>query len=132
MIEREMKSQQKEGSGFYRRDNEFDRFSTTEEAVEFPLSLDDIQLVDGEEIALHEKVAGEAESSNNIDEFIDIEESMRWLRDNEPAVIILRYYGDMTLRQIGSKLNLSVERIRRIEHQALRKMKKSTALKNYK
>jgi RNA polymerase sigma factor (sigma-70 family) len=131
MIEREMKSQQKEGSGFYRRDNEFDRFSTTEEAVEFPLSLDSIQLVDGEEMSLHEKVAGEAGSSN-IDESIDIERSMRWLRDNEPTVIILRYYGDMTLRQIGSKLNLSVERIRRIEHQALRKMKKSTALKNYK
>ena len=58
MIEREMKSQQKEGSGFYRRDNEFDRFSTTGDSG-ISVVFSGIELVDGEEIALHEKVAGE-------------------------------------------------------------------------
>lgn len=55
---------------------------------------------------------------------------LRTLNEKEQTVIGLRYEKEMTLRQAGKELNVTLERIRQIQAKALRKLKSPVRL-NY-
>jgi len=52
-----------------------------------------------------------------------IEEALKTITEREAKVLKLIYYEDLTLGEVGQRLNVSRERIRQIEGKALRKLK---------
>lgn len=60
--------------------------------------------------------------------------SLKTLTEKEEKVLKMRYFEDLTLREVANMLRLSVERIRQIESKAIRKLKhpsRSRELKSF-
>jgi RNA polymerase sigma factor (sigma-70 family) len=60
-----------------------------------------------------------------------IEDMIGNLNEREKTVISLRYHDGKTLSEVGSYLNLSIERVRQIEARATTKMKASAVFQGY-
>jgi RNA polymerase primary sigma factor len=65
------------------------------------------------------------ESSVTIEEYELLEDSIDGLDEREAAVIRYRFIDELTLKVIAGRLKLSRERIRQIETQALKKLRKA-------
>lgn len=52
-----------------------------------------------------------------------VKELLGHLTAREQAVILMRYYDDMTLKAVGKELGITGDRVRQIEAKAFRKMK---------
>ena len=78
------------------------------------------------------------ESYDNLREIIDqvfikefIDKILDTLLEREKKVIIYRFYDELSLDQTGKKLGVSRERIRQIEHKAIRKLRSSSLHDEY-
>ncbi len=73
-----------------------------------------------------------SEEAIDVDDFLN--RAMDNLNDRERFIVKMRYglseHGCMTLQEIGDCVHLSRERIRQIENEALKKMRKRTAFKS--
>lgn len=87
------------------------------------VSLDDPVHDDGKEVPLKDLlISGEA----GADEAISIKEVrslLSQLNDRERTIIILRFWHDFTLEEIGLRIGLRKERVRQIESRVLRKLR---------
>ena len=74
--------------------------------------------------------AGEdPETDNSIKQII--QNGLDRLTDDQRKVLILRFWYDMTLQQIGDRFDLSKDRIRQIEAKGLRRLRDSARHKGY-
>ena len=74
--------------------------------------------------------AGEdPETDNSIKQII--QNGLDRLTDDQRKVLILRFWYDMTLQQIGDRFDLSRDRIRQIEAKGLRRLRDSARHKGY-
>jgi RNA polymerase primary sigma factor len=87
---------------------------------------------DGEEMTISDVVAdthnpGPDESVCGTDELRQLQELLEQIDDRAARILKLRYGLDgqdpMTLKEIGSQIGLTRERVRQIEHDALRKLR---------
>ena len=74
--------------------------------------------------------AGEEPSTDDSIKQI-IQNGLDRLTDDQRKVLILRFWYDMTLQQIGDRFDLSKDRIRQIEAKGLRRLRDSARHKGY-
>jgi RNA polymerase primary sigma factor len=66
-----------------------------------------------------------------LNEKIDLKTCIEHLNDREQYIIKRRFFYGNTLQEIGDDLSLTRERVRKIEFEALKKIKKELATKKY-
>jgi RNA polymerase sigma factor (sigma-70 family) len=71
----------------------------------------------------------DSETDNSIKQII--QNGLNRLTDDQRKVLILRFWHDLTLQQIGDKFNLSRDRIRQIEAKGLRRLRDSARHNGY-
>ena len=87
---------------------------------EMDLSLEQVQ-----------QLVAEGSHDNLLSQNKAIKDMIGNLNEREKTVISLRYHDGKTLSEIGSYLNLSIERVRQIEARATNKMKASAVFQGY-
>lgn len=83
--------------------------------------------VNGEDLYVEDLVEDKPEAYLN--EKIDLKECISHLDDREQYIIKKRFYYGNTLQEIGNDLDLTRERVRKIEFNALRKIKKELSFR---
>ena len=101
-------------------------------------SLDKVIGVDGDAFTLGDMVADPNDQYQNLDDQMDDEIVKRtlWkevdsLGDQHAEIIRLRYQDQKTLQTVGDELGITRERVRKIESEALRRLKRSEKIKRY-
>ena len=82
-----------------------------------------------ERVPYQDPAGEDPEIDNNIKQII--QNGLDRLTDNQRKVLILRFWYDMTLQQIGDRLDLSRDRIRQIEAKGLIRLRDSARHKGY-
>ena len=82
-----------------------------------------------ERIPYKDTAGEESEIDNSIKQII--QNGLDRLTDDQRKVLILRFWYDMTLQQIGDRFDLSKDRIRQIEAKGLRRLRDSARHKGY-
>jgi RNA polymerase sigma factor (sigma-70 family) len=82
-----------------------------------------------ERIPYKDTAGEEPEIDNSIKQII--QNGLDRLTDDQRKVLILRFWYDMTLQQIGDRFDLSKDRIRQIEAKGLRRLRDSARHKGY-
>jgi len=87
----------------------------------------DMPVYEDDDVTLKDLLVSEEPSSDEKCFYSEtgsrVQDLLNFLNDRERKVIELRFWHDKTLREIGSIINLSDERIRQIEARALNKLK---------
>ncbi len=121
-------------------ENEFGYSNIDKSKVEYYINIYFIKIfsldeVYGEDWTYHEIIPDNKDNSLDVENRIfseevksKIYEVLTILTDREKKILILRYWLDgkqpMTLNEVGEVMGISRERVRQIEHKALRKLKK--------
>jgi RNA polymerase sigma factor (sigma-70 family) len=82
-----------------------------------------------ERVPYKDPAGEEPEIDNSIKQII--QNGLDRLTDDQRKVLILRFWYDMTLQQIGDRFDLSKDRIRQIEAKGLRRLRDSARHKGY-
>jgi len=83
--------------------------------------------VSGEELLVEDLIEDKPELF--INEKIDLSTCIEHLSEREQYIISRRFFYGNTLQEIGDDLDLTRERVRKIEYEALKKMKKELSYK---
>lgn len=86
-------------------------------------SLDELIYDDGSEISQRDVLASKDQQGDETAFYNQIRGLLGHLNDRERMIITLRFWHDLTLEEIGSRINVTKETVRRIEVRALRKLR---------
>lgn len=86
-------------------------------------SLDELIYDDGSEISQRDVLASKDQQGDETAFYNQIRGLLGHLNDRERMIITLRFWHDLTLEEIGSRINVTKETVRKIEARALRKLR---------
>lgn len=75
-------------------------------------------------MTLAEFVGGEDESLLSLQKYGDLTAAIESLEEREKAIIVLRFYQDLSQAEVAKKLNISQMHVSRLQHRALENLKK--------
>lgn len=99
------------------------------EIMEAGESLNNIRSLDQQHSDGFGQRGTEMYSSEHQTDLIMVKDEIAALREKEKAVILLRYYKDMTQQQIADRMKISQVQVSRLEKQALEKIRKKMMIK---
>lgn len=86
-------------------------------------SLDELIYDDGSEVTQEDLLESDVRQSDDLAFLNQIRDMLNCLSDKERMIITLRFWHGLTLEEIGSRINVTKEAVRRIEVRALRKLR---------
>lgn len=78
-------------------------------------------------MTLAEFVGGEDEQLKALEQYGDLNAAIEALDEREQAIIVLRFFQDMSQAEVAKKLNISQMHVSRLQHRALESLKKRMA-----
>lgn len=106
----------------------------TLEAIELGNAYDTVSLdsrMQGESesapMTLAEFVGGEDETLKSLQQYGDLTAAIESLEEREKAIIMLRFFQDLSQAEVARKLNISQMHVSRLQHRALENLKKLMA-----
>lgn len=86
-------------------------------------SLDELIYDDGSEISQKDVLASKGQQGDETAFYNQVQGLLGHLNDRERTIITLRFWHYLTLEEIGSRINVTKETVRKIEARALRKLR---------
>jgi RNA polymerase sigma-B factor len=80
---------------------------------------------DSAPVTVGEMVGIEDETLKNLHSYGDLSAAMEELDEREKAIIVLRFFQDLSQTEVAQKLNVSQMHVSRLQRRALEKLKKS-------
>jgi len=80
---------------------------------------------DSAPVTVGEMVGAEDEMLKNLQKYGDLSAAMETLDEREKAIIVLRFFQDLSQTEVAQKLNVSQMHVSRLQRRALEKLKKS-------
>lgn len=93
------------------------------------VSLDTKLTLEGDTVPLThgEMIGGHDQGLQNVENFEDLRSAIENLEDREQAIILFRFFSDLSQTEVAKRLNISQMHVSRLQAKALQRLKKMLA-----